>query len=163
MKPLIRTIFIWILSLSLTGLPVVALSQNLAGDMLGLSPSEKSMMMKVSNESGDGMRCHAEMSQKNISQTDIAQTNITQAGMQSMQHAMHMSGAENKTSMDGCCGADCKCQSDMNCQSVTHFGATALLQSTLFTSSPLKSQTTTESITLYRDRDADSEVIPPIA
>ncbi len=66
--------------------------------------------------------------------------------------------------MDDCrCGVDCQCQPDMSCQSVGHFGASAILQSILFVSSPLHSQLTAELNIAYYDCDTDSEVIPPIA
>lgn len=157
MKPLIHTIFIWILSLSLTGLPVVALSQNLSSDMANLNQSEQSMIMHTSAGSASSMHCQSKMPQKNVIQTGISSTPMSQ-------HAMHMSSSTEQVSMDDCrCGVDCQCQPDMSCQSVGHFGASAILQSILFVSSPLHSQLTAELNIAYYDCDTDSEVIPPIA
>lgn len=175
MKPFIRTIFIWILSLSLTGLPVVALSQNVAGDIASLAQTEKNMASKDSD--GTGMHCHESMAQNKASQNKTSQNkaspqispiSVAQTTVKATRispHAMHMSSSAEQTSThDCCCGDDCQCQHDMGCQSVGHFGASsAILQSILFISSPINSQLATESITLYHDCDTDSEVIPPIS
>jgi len=142
MKPFIRTIFIWILSLSLTGLPVVALSQNVAGDIASLAQTEKNMAAKDSD--GTGMHCHESMAQNKaspqISPISVAQTTVKATRISP--HAMHMSSSAEQTSThDCCCGDDCQCQHDMGCQSVGHFGASsAILQSILFISSPINSQ-----------------------
>jgi len=162
MKPFIRTIFIWILSLSLTGFPVVALSQSVAGDMAGLAQTEKNTITTISDESAGGMHCHEGMAQSKTPQISI---NQTAKATQASPHAMHMSDSASKASThDCCCGDDCQCQHDLNCQSVGHFGASsAILQSSQLVSSPINSQLTTEFTILYHDCDADSEVIPPIS
>lgn len=151
----------------MTGLPVVALSQNVAGDIAGLTQTEKNMAAKDSDGIGTGMHCHESMAQNKISPinidqaVDLAKLNASQISL----HAMHMSSAESQASAhDCCCGDDCQCQHDMSCQSVGHFGASsAILQSSQLVSSPLNSQLATESTTLYHDCDTDSEVIPPIS
>ncbi len=162
MKPFIRTIFIWILSLSLTGFPVVALSQNVAGDMAGLGQTDKDGTTTLSKKSASGSHCHENMAQNKTPQININQTAKTS---QASPHAMHIAASSGETSShDCCCGDDCQCQHDMACQSVGHFGASsAILQSILLVSSPINSQLTTEFTILYHDCDADSEVIPPIS
>ncbi len=161
MKSFIRTIFIWILSLSLTGFPVVALSQSVAGDMAGLTQAEKNRVAMTSDESAGGMHCHESMAQNSLPRISVDQTEkVTQASP----HAMHMSDSASTSTHDCCCGDDCQCQHDIGCQSVGHFGASsAILQSSQLVSSPINSQLTTEFTILYHDCDADSEVIPPIS
>ena len=163
MKPFMRTIFIWILSLSLTGLPVVALSQNVAGDMAGLAQAEKNgAAMLLAKDSANGSHCYEKMTQNKASRINLGQAAKTS---QVSSHVMDMSDASNTTSThDCCCGDDCQCQHDMSCQSVGHFGvSSAILQSSQLVSSPMNSQLITEFTILYHDCDADSEVIPPIS
>lgn len=147
MKSFIRTIIIWSLSLSLTGLPVVALSQ----DIIDLTHVEKSMIMKVSDNSANKVSCHS---------------NIVKAGKKIAQQAQSKMPVQNvvaKSSMDGgCCGTDCQCQCDMNCPSAHHSGASAILQPVLFVYSPLNSQRIFESAIAYISCDSDVEIIPPI-
>ena len=147
MKLFIRTIFIWILSLSLTGMPVAALSQ----DIVDLEQPGKDL--QVSDASASAMPCHAKATRAN----EVAQTasHITE-----IQNAITDASADAD---DGCCcGDDCQCQHDMSCQSVSHSGVSAILQSTLFISSPSNSQLAIESTVLYHGCDTGSEIIPPI-
>jgi len=151
MKPYIRTIFIWILSLSLTGLPVITQAQ----DMTVLNPSEKNTAMKMNVSAGtvNDMPCHNEVAQMDVVPADIKAA-----------HAMHASDAASKSSEhDCCCGDDCQCHTNMDCQS-THYPAISaiLLQSVLFTSFPQSSQRVIESVIPYNSHDGDVEIIPVI-
>ena len=150
MKLFLRTIFIWILSLSLTGMPVAALSQN----MVDLEqPGEQSgTELKVSGEHVNAMPCH--------SQSDRLKTKLAQTA----QHITEIRIAVTNASKDDscCCGTDCQCQHDASCQSVSHSGISAILQSALFISSPLSSQLVIESTVRYHGCDTGSEIIPPI-
>jgi len=151
MKPYIHTIFIWILSLSLTGLPVITQAQ----DMAGLNHSEKNtaMKMNVSDGTANDMPCHSE-----VAQMDIVPANIKAA------HAMHASDTASKSSKhDCCCGDDCQCHTNMGCQSAHYPAVSAiLLQSVLLTSFPQNSQRVIESVIPYNSHDDDVEIIPVI-
>lgn len=147
MKLFLRTIFIWILSLSLTGMPVAALSR----DMVDLQqPGEQpAKALKISDEHVSIMPCH--------SKSDRVKAKVMQTA--------EVHNAVKNVSKDGddcCCGTDCQCQHDASCQSVSHSGVPAILQSTLFISSPSNSQLAVESTVLYHGCDTASEIIPPI-
>jgi len=147
MKSFIRTIIIWSLSLSLTGLPVVALSQ----DIIDLTHVEKDMIMKVSDDSAGKISCHG-----SAVRTD-------QRAVQKMQHKMPVDNTVADSSADGgCCGTDCQCQCDMNCPSVHHSSVSAILQPVLFVYSPINSQRIIESAIAYISCDSDVEITPPI-
>jgi len=147
MKLFLRTIFIWILSLSLTGMPVAALSQG----MVDLEQPEKEL--KVSDQRTNAMPCH--------SKSDRVKAKV----IQTAQRTTEVHNAVKSVSKDDdgcCCGTDCQCQHDASCQSVSHSGVSAILQSSLFISSPLNSQLAIELTVLYHGCDTASEIIPPI-
>ena len=148
MRSFIRTIIIWSLSLSLTGLPVAALSQ----DIIDLTHVEKDMVMKMSGDSAGNISCH--------SRTIKAGNKVAQQ----VQHKIPVQNTVAESSMDGgCCGTDCQCQCDMNCPSVHHSAASAILQPVLFVYSPVNSQRIIESAIAYISCDSDVEITPPIA
>ncbi len=151
MKLFSRTIFIWILSLSLTGMPVAALSK----DMVDLEPpgEQSGKELSILDEHPGTLPCH--------SKSDRVKAKM----MQTAQHTAEVHNAVKSVSKDDdgcCCGTDCQCQHDASCQSVSHSSVSAILQSTLFISSPLNSQLAIESTVLYHGCDTASEIIPPI-
>lgn len=162
MKPFVRTIFIWFLSLSLTGLPVAALSQ----DITDLNPAEKNMSEqkpaekaaeKAESAQNNTEHCHSGVMS---SADDLSKT----ASKPAMSASTSDTSADTSADTLGkcCCDGDCQCQSDMACQ-VSHFSSTsAILQSNLYISSPLSSQLIIELAVLYFNCDTDSEKIPPI-
>lgn len=141
MKPFLRTIFIWILSLSLTGLPMVAMSQNL----VDVSHAEKDMAM---GEQTSDAPCHSKVVQtdENAAQDQTVQTTVADASIDK----------------GCCCGADCQCQSDMGCQSVHSSSASAILQSVQFISFPLISLRAVEPVVSYDNCNSDVEITPHI-
>jgi hypothetical protein len=150
MKPILHTIFIWILSLSLTGMPVAALSQDVAD----LGQSGKDTATEVAVERGNDMPCHHRSVQAGAKAT----------ASQAIEAQKDDEAREAGASMDDdcCCGTDCQCQHDMACQTVGQFSVLAILHNSLFISSPLSSQLIPESVVLYHYRDADLAIIPPI-
>jgi len=156
MKSVLHTIFIWILSLSLTGLPVVALSQSIIE--LGHA-EEKDTTTKVSDEHAGDMPCHSMAAETDVKDLHVKMRQAEQNTMQAQNAAIDLS---NKSMNKGCCGADCECQNDMDCQTVDYSGAAAILQSVQFISFPLISQRAIEFVISYDSCNGDVEITPQI-
>jgi len=149
MKQLIHTIFIWSLTLSLTGLPVIAQSQVLSE----LKQTDKNVLisapdMQVSDAQATDMHCHSTVGL--TKSLKLATQDATEAGDK----------IATSSHDDCCCGSDCQC--DTACQSVHTSSASALLQTGLFISSPIIYQVVIESSILYHNFNSGLEKIPPI-
>ena len=146
MRPFIRTILIWFLTLSLTGLPVVSMSQDMGGSASSALDQYRNVTMTVATSQTMRAHCHS---------------GVVAAGDKVAVPDVQDSIASSSTKKCSC-GDECQCQHDTDCQSISHSSNSAIFQSTWFISSPLNSQLAIESTVSYHDCDADSEIIPPI-
>lgn len=141
MKPYIRTIMIWFLSLSLTGLPLIAHSQGIGSMLPGTQMDNVSHI--VPERAVDDMPCH--------SQNDAVPAGVSADKMTA------------DTSSKNCyCDDDCQCSHDMACQVGPHSAGVAILLSSRLVSSLLDSSLVKEVSVVYHDCDTDAEIIPPI-
>ena len=144
MKPYIRTLLVWFLSLSLSGLPLIAQSQDIAGIALpdsAMTMAHQAVAKTASLQNSDEMPCHA---RAKTTATDLVKT------------------ATASTSKKCWCDGDCQCSYEMGCQTGHHAASVAILLPARLIASSIHSFLIKETTALYRDCDADAEIIPPI-
>ena len=151
MKPYIRTLLVWFLSLSLSGLPLIAQAQDIAGIALPdvpmtMAPQAVQVVAKpMSQHNSDEMPCHAQAKVSVPASAPDLVKNTTQPA-----------------SKKCCCEGDCQCSHDMGCQTGHHAASVAILLPARLVSSSIHSFLVKEITALYHDCDADAEIIPPI-
>lgn len=159
MKLLIRKIIIYLISLSLTGLPMFTFAQDMSAvdHSKKAMHSEKAVAKTASDPSLMRMPCHAESNKYANKSNQVSQQFAPpEKKAPSDIHASHVSN-------DACCADGCQCKSGLGCRSVHNSNTSAILQFNHFFSSPLSSRLVSETVVFSYDFISDSDIIPPIA